>query len=83
LIPTCLYYLSLLIMVELDARKYGARDVDFTPEMSLGTMTRRYGFHFISLLAVVFFMVIGYSPALSSPPSAWLAGAWCGWRCFI
>jgi TRAP-type uncharacterized transport system fused permease subunit len=28
-------------------------------------MTRRYGFHFISLVAVVFFMVIGYSPMLS------------------
>src|SRR6187401_1309169 len=64
-IPTCLYYMSLLIMVELDAKKYGAKDVDFTPEMSLGQMTRRYGFHFISLLAVVVFMVIGYSPALS------------------
>ena len=64
-IPTCLYYLSLLIMVELDAKKYGAKDVDFTPEMSLGQMTRRYGFHFISLLAVVVFMVIGYSPSLS------------------
>ncbi len=28
-------------------------------------MTKRYGFHFISLLAVVVFMVIGYSPSLS------------------
>ena len=28
-------------------------------------MTRRYGFHFISLLAVVVFMIIGYSPSLS------------------
>jgi TRAP transporter 4TM/12TM fusion protein len=64
-IPTCLYYLSLLIMVELDARKYGARDVTFTPEMSLGQMTKRYGFHFISLLAVVVFMIVGYSPSLS------------------
>src|SRR5687767_11394806 len=33
--------------------------------MSLGQMTRRYGFHFISLLAVVFFMIIGYSASLS------------------
>jgi TRAP transporter 4TM/12TM fusion protein len=64
-IPTCLYYLSLLIMVELDARRFGARDVFFKPEMPLGEMTRRYGFHFISLVAVVFFMVIGYSPMLS------------------
>jgi TRAP transporter 4TM/12TM fusion protein len=64
-IPTCLYYLSLLIMVELDAKRFGARDVSFKPDMSLGEMTKRYGFHFISLVAVVVFMIIGYSPALS------------------
>lgn len=64
-IPTCLYYLSLLIMVELDARKFGARDVAFAPEMTLWQMTRRYGFHFVSLIAVVVFMMIGYSPMLS------------------
>src|SRR5688500_9926965 len=65
LIPTCLYYLSLLFMVELDARRFGARDVTFAPEMSLGQMTRRYGFHFVSLVAVVAFMLVGYSPMLS------------------
>ncbi len=64
-IPTCLYYLSLLFMVELDARRFGAHDVVFEQEMTLGQMTRRYGFHFISLIAVVAFMVVGYSPALS------------------
>src|SRR3979490_1461893 len=64
-IPPCLYYLSLLIMVELDAKKFGAKDVTFTPEMTLGQMTRRYGFHFISLIAVVVFMLVGYSPSLS------------------
>jgi TRAP transporter 4TM/12TM fusion protein len=65
LIPTCLYYLSLLVMVELDARRFGARDVTFEQEMSLGQMTRRYGFHFVSLVAVVAFMLVGYSPMLS------------------
>src|SRR5215203_4557923 len=65
LIPTCLYYLSLLIMVELDAKRFGARDIDFEQELTLGQMTRRYGFHFISLVAVVIFMLIGYSPMLS------------------
>lgn len=64
-IPTCLYYLSLLIMVELDARKFGAHDVAFDQELTLGQMTRRYGFHFISLIAVVAFMLVGYSPMLS------------------
>src|SRR5256886_9238674 len=64
-IPTCLYYLALLIMVELDARKVGARDVIFTSDLSIGQLTRRYGFHFLSLIAVVVFMVIGFSPMLS------------------
>ncbi len=63
-IPTCLYYLALLIMVELDARKFGRRDVVFAREMSLGQLTRRYGFHFLSLIAVVVFMLIGFSPML-------------------
>ena len=33
--------------------------------MTLWQMTKRYGFHFASLIAVVVFMVIGYSPMLS------------------
>jgi TRAP transporter 4TM/12TM fusion protein len=64
-IPTCLYYASLLFMVELDAFRFGARQVVFKQEMSLVQMTRRYGFHFVSLIAVVLFMVVGYSPMLS------------------
>ena len=64
-IPTCLYYLSLLFMVELDTLRFGAREVVFKQEMTIWQMTRRYGFHFVSLVAVVVFMVIGYSPMLS------------------
>jgi TRAP transporter 4TM/12TM fusion protein len=72
-IPTCLYYLSLFFMVELDAMRFGAKEVIFKPEMTLGRMVKRYGFHFISLIAVVIFMVIGYSPMLSVFYSALLA----------
>ena len=64
-IPTCLYYLSLLFMVELDALRFGAHEVIFKPEMTVWEMTKRHGFHFVSLVAVVVFMVIGYSPMLS------------------
>jgi TRAP-type uncharacterized transport system fused permease subunit len=64
-IPTCLYYLSLLFMVELDTLRFGAREVVFKQEMTIWEMTKRYGFHFVSLVAVVVFMVIGYSPMLS------------------
>ena len=64
-IPTLLYYLSLLFMVELDALRFGAHNVKFHQDMTLWEMTTRYGFHFVSLVAVIVFMVIGYSPMLS------------------
>ena len=65
LIPTCLYYLSLLFMVELDAKRFGAQMVSVKPEMGLWEMTRRYGFHFVSLISIIFFMLWGFSPTLS------------------
>ena len=37
-IPTCLYYLSLLFMVELDAMRFGAQEVVFKQEMTIGQM---------------------------------------------
>jgi TRAP transporter 4TM/12TM fusion protein len=64
-IPTCLYYLSLLFMVELDAKRFAATAVPYDTSLSLWQMTRRYGFHFTSLIAVIVFMVVGYSPMLS------------------
>ena len=65
LIPTCLYYLSLLFMVELDAKRFGAQMVSVKPELTLWEMTRRHGFHFASLVSIVFFMLWGFSPTLS------------------
>jgi TRAP transporter 4TM/12TM fusion protein len=64
-IPTCLYYLSLLFMVEIDAARFGARRVPYDESLTLWQMTKRYGFHFTSLIAVIVFMVAGYSPMLS------------------
>jgi TRAP transporter 4TM/12TM fusion protein len=65
MIPTCLYYLSLLFMVELDAKKYGARGEAVMPELSLWQLLRRFGFHFVSLISIIAFMLVGYSPTLS------------------
>jgi len=64
-IPTCLYYLALLFMVELDAKRFGAMTVDTSQNLSLWQLTRRYGFHFISLISIIVFMLWGYSPTLS------------------
>src|SRR6187401_894045 len=64
-IPTCLYYMSLLFMVELDAKRFGARIVDTSKDLSLWELTKRYGFHFLSLISIIVFMLWGYSPTLS------------------
>jgi TRAP transporter 4TM/12TM fusion protein len=64
-IPTLLYYTSLLFMVELDARRFGAAVVPYDTSLTLWQMTKRYGFHFTSLIAVIVFMIAGYSPMLS------------------
>src|SRR5262245_47596094 len=64
-VPTLMYYLSLFLMVELDTRKFGRPTVATALETSLGTLTRRYWYHFISLVAIIGFMVLGFSPALS------------------
>ena len=36
-IPTCLYYLSLLFMVELDAKRFGSNAVPYEQSLTLGT----------------------------------------------
>ncbi len=64
-IPTCLYYLSLLFMVELDAKRFGAAAVPYDKSVTLWQMTKRHGFHFTSLVAVIVFMIVGYSPMLA------------------
>jgi TRAP transporter 4TM/12TM fusion protein len=64
-IPTILYYLSLFLMVELDVRKFGMPDIVMQHAQTLWELTRRYWFHFVSLLAIVGFLVWGFSPVLS------------------
>src|SRR6476646_2855285 len=64
-IPTCLYYLSLLFMVELDAMRFGAQEVPMQSTQTVSSLTRRYWFHFVSLIAIVVFLVLGFSPLLS------------------
>lgn len=61
LIPTCLYYFGLLVMTEIDSRKYGLRAVDPAVDMTMGQLLTRYGFHFTSLISVVVLMVWGFS----------------------
>ena len=64
-IPTLLYYLAILVMVELDAAKYGGSGERMVAEGAAGQLAKRYWFHFISLIAIIAFMLIGYSPTLA------------------
>ena len=64
-IPTCLYYLALFIMVEIDVRKFGMKDVLFEQVESAWSLTKKYWFHFLSLFSIVAFMLMGFSPELS------------------
>jgi TRAP transporter 4TM/12TM fusion protein len=65
-IPTCLYYLSLFLMVEIDARKFGAgQPVELRSGPSAAQLALRFWFHFLSLFAIVAFMVYGFSPLMS------------------
>lgn len=64
-IPTCLYYWSIFLMVELDAKKFGVKEIAFDKTYSLGRLTYLYGFHFTSLIAIVVIMLIGYTPIMA------------------
>ena len=64
-IPTILFYLALFLMVEIDARKYGMGEVAFDKVDSVWNLTRKYWFHFLSLISIVVFMMWGFSPVLS------------------
>ena len=64
-IPTLLYYFALFLMVEIDARKFGMPNVVIEKHATIGMLTRNYWFHFLSLVAIIFFMVIGFSPAVA------------------
>lgn len=65
IIPTGLFYLALFLMVEIDARKYGMKEGAIEPVDTLWNLTRRYWFHFLSLISIVVFMMMGFSPVLS------------------
>jgi TRAP transporter 4TM/12TM fusion protein len=64
-IPTLMFYLALFLMVEIDARKYGMGATAFDKVDSVWNLTRKYGFHFLSLVSIIAFMMWGFSPVLS------------------
>ncbi len=74
-IPTGLYYLCLFLMVEIDVRKFGMKDVLFERVESAWSLAKRYWFHFLSLVSIIVFMLWGFSPELSVFWATVVAGA--------
>jgi TRAP transporter 4TM/12TM fusion protein len=64
-VPTILYYWAIFWMVEFDAKKFGAKVIAFDHSLTLWQLTRLYGFHFLSLIAIVGIMVLGFTPILA------------------
>ncbi|GAA0944529.1 TRAP transporter fused permease subunit [Pseudonocardia zijingensis] len=60
-IPTLLYYLGIILAVEMDARRYRTHAIDMDVRPA-GALLLRFGYHFSSLVAIVVFMALGLTP---------------------
>jgi TRAP transporter 4TM/12TM fusion protein len=64
-IPTILYYFAILVMVEIDARKMGGAGELLVAKGEVWRLTKTYWFHFGSLISIIAFMLLGFSPVLA------------------
>jgi TRAP transporter 4TM/12TM fusion protein len=65
IIPTILYYFAILVMVEIDARKQGGAGDILVAKGEVWRLTKTYWFHFGSLISIIGFMLLGFSPVLA------------------
>lgn len=79
IIPATLYYWSLLLMVEFDARKFGITMVETTSAHSVKSLTLAYGYLFFPVLTIVAFLISGYTPQMA----VFFAVTVCVTCCFI
>jgi TRAP transporter 4TM/12TM fusion protein len=63
--PTILYYWSIFLMVEFDAKRFGVKEVTVERKGSLKELTLRYGYHFVSLITIILFMLLGFTAILA------------------
>jgi TRAP transporter 4TM/12TM fusion protein len=61
IVPALLYYLSVLLMIEADARRLATKAVRLSDE-SLVSLTRRYAYQFLPLVAVIALLGLGFTP---------------------
>ncbi|MFC4530543.1 TRAP transporter permease [Sphaerisporangium dianthi] len=61
IVPTLLYYLGIILAIEIDARRFGARPVEEAGPPAWRLLAR-FGYHFSSLVVIVVCMAWGVSP---------------------
>jgi len=61
IVPAILYYLSIVLMIEADARRLGTKAVNVNLP-SVWTLTRQAGYQFLPLVAIVVFLLSGVTP---------------------
>jgi len=65
-IPAFLYYLSLFIVIDMEAIKTGIKGLPESEIPAIGSVMKK-GFHLIfPVLALIYFLVVGYTPAKAS-----------------
>src|SRR5436309_980574 len=60
MMPTILYYLGILLMIEVDARRMGARQIALDAP-GFWQLTARYWFQYTSLFAIIVFLLLGFT----------------------
>jgi TRAP transporter 4TM/12TM fusion protein len=60
MMPTILYYLGILLMIEIDARRMGTRQIALDAP-GFWTLTARYWYQYTSLFAIIGFLLIGFT----------------------
>jgi TRAP-type uncharacterized transport system fused permease subunit len=60
-VPTLLYYVGIVLAIEIDARRFGARPIAVDTPLAARLLLRR-GCHVSSLVAIVVLMTLGVSP---------------------
>jgi TRAP transporter 4TM/12TM fusion protein len=60
MMPTILFYLGILLMIEIDARRLGARQIALDAP-GFWKLTARYWYQYTSLFAIIGFLLLGFT----------------------
>jgi TRAP-type uncharacterized transport system fused permease subunit len=68
-VPTLLYYLGIILAIEIDSRRLGTREVEPSHDSALRLLAR-FGYHFASLGLIVLLLATGWTSPLKSVVAA-------------